>query len=68
MRQLSRQAERLEAILERHDAEASGIKQAVTGVMGNLVAAVHSVMNDEVLKTISRTTPTSTTRSPPTPR
>ena len=44
------QAARLEAILKRHDADTSGIKEAVTGAVGNVLAAVHSVMQDEVLK------------------
>ena len=44
------QAQRLESILKRHGSDTSGIKEAVTGMVGNVMAAVHSAMQDEVLK------------------
>jgi ferritin-like metal-binding protein YciE len=44
------QARRLEAILERHGTTSSSAKNAVTGVMGNVAAALHVPTPDEVLK------------------
>lgn len=44
------QGQRLEAILHAHDADISSVKEAVTGLVGNIVAVVHAPMTDEVLK------------------
>jgi ferritin-like metal-binding protein YciE len=44
------QAKRLEAILERHGASTSAVKNTVTSVMGNVAAALHAPASDEVLK------------------
>ena len=44
------QARRLEAILERHGTSSSGLKNAVTSVMGNVAAALHVPPSDEILK------------------
>ncbi len=44
------QARRLETILERHGTSSSGVKNAVTSVMGNVAAALHVPPSDEVLK------------------
>ena len=44
------QARRLEAILERHGASSSALKNTVTSVMGNVAAALHAPAADEVLK------------------
>jgi ferritin-like metal-binding protein YciE len=52
-----RQVERLEnypemaaRLLERHGTSSSGVKNAVTSVMGNVAAALHVPPSDEVLK------------------
>lgn len=45
-----RQQERLEQILGKHGTSNSSLKEAVTGLVGNLTGAVHAVMKDEVLK------------------
>ncbi len=44
------QAKRLEAILARHETSSSALKDAVTGVMGNVAAALHVPAPDEILK------------------
>ena len=44
------QAQRLESILQRHGTSSSGVKNAVTSVMGNVAAALHVPPSDEVLK------------------
>lgn len=44
------QAQRLEAILERHGTSSSAVKNAVTSVMGNVAAALHVAPSDEILK------------------
>jgi ferritin-like metal-binding protein YciE len=44
------QARRLEVILNRHGSSSSGAKNAVTSVMGNVAAALHTPAPDEVLK------------------
>ena len=44
------QAQRLEAILQRHGTSSSDIKNTVTSVMGNVAAALHVPPYDEVLK------------------
>jgi ferritin-like metal-binding protein YciE len=44
------QARRLETILKSHDASVSSAKNAVTAVMGNVAAAMHTPAADEVLK------------------
>lgn len=44
------QARRLESILERHGTSSSSVKNAVTGAMGNVAAALHVPAPDEVLK------------------
>ena len=44
------QAERLEAILERHGTSGSSLKTAVTSLMGNIAAALHVPASDEILK------------------
>jgi ferritin-like metal-binding protein YciE len=46
------QARRLEAILERHGTSSSSVKNAVTGIMGNVAAALHAPAPDEILKNI----------------
>jgi ferritin-like metal-binding protein YciE len=44
------QAGRLEHILERHETSSSAVKNTVTGVMGNVAAALHVPASDEILK------------------
>ena len=44
------QARRLEDILKRHSTSMSGLKNAVSTVMGNVAAALHAPAPDEVLK------------------
>ena len=44
------QAQRLEAILQRHGTSSSAAKNAVTAVMGNVAAVLHVPAADEVLK------------------
>lgn len=44
------QATRLEEILHRHGTDSSAVKDAVTGLMGNLAALGHMPMQDEILK------------------
>lgn len=44
------QANRLEAILARHGSSSSSLKNTVTGVMGNIAAALHVPASDEILK------------------
>ena len=44
------QAERLEAILERHGIGASHAKNTVASAMGNVAAAMHVTATDEILK------------------
>ncbi|MCQ8242042.1 ferritin-like domain-containing protein [Rhizosaccharibacter radicis] len=44
------QAERLQAILDRHGTSSSSAKNAVTSVMGNVAAALHVPPADEILK------------------
>ncbi len=44
------QAQRLEAILQRHGTSSSAAKNAVTSVMGNVAAALHMPAADEILK------------------
>jgi ferritin-like metal-binding protein YciE len=44
------QAQRLEDILRRNDADTSSLKGAVTAVMGNVAAMLHMPASDEVLK------------------
>ena len=44
------QAQRLAAILERHGTSPSAVKNAVTGVMGNVAAVLHAPAPDEILK------------------
>lgn len=44
------QARRLEAILVRHGTTSSNAKNAVTAVMGNVAAALHTPASDEILK------------------
>jgi len=44
------QATRLEEILHRHGTDSSAVKDAVTGLMGNLAALSHAPMQDEILK------------------
>jgi ferritin-like metal-binding protein YciE len=44
------QSRRLETILERHGTTSSSVKNAVTGAMGNVAAALHVPASDEVLK------------------
>ena len=44
------QAQRLEQILQRHDAATSTVKNTVGSVMGNVAAALHMAPSDEVLK------------------
>jgi len=44
------QAQRLEAILNRHGTSSSSAKNAVTSVMGNVAAALHAPASDEILK------------------
>lgn len=44
------QAQRLEAILQRHGTSSSSAKNTVTSVMGNVAAALHAPASDEVLK------------------
>src|SRR6195952_813631 len=44
------QARRLQAILVRHGTTSSTAKNAVTAVMGNVAAALHTPAADEVLK------------------
>ena len=44
------QAQRLEAILERHGTSNSALKDFVTSLSGNMAALAHMPMQDEVLK------------------
>ena len=44
------QAQRLEAILARHGSSPSTVKNAAMGVMGNVAAALHAPVPDEILK------------------
>lgn len=44
------QVQRLDAILARHGAAPSALKDTVTSVMGNVAAAVHIPASDEILK------------------
>ena len=44
------QAQRLEAILQRHGTSPSTVKNAAMGVMGNVAAALHAPAPDEILK------------------
>ncbi len=44
------QAQRLEAILQRHGTSPSSAKNAVSSVMGNVAAALHAPAPDEILK------------------
>lgn len=44
------QAARLRAILDRHESSTSSLKNTVTGVMGNIAAALHVPADDEILK------------------
>ena len=44
------QAQRLEAILQRHGTSSSSVKNTVTAAMGNVAAALHVPPSDEVLK------------------
>ncbi len=49
-RESEAQAQRLDAILERHGTTPSTAKNTVTAVMGNVAAALHAPASDEVLK------------------
>ncbi len=44
------QAQRLDAILQRHGSSTSTAKNAVSSVMGNVAAAMHMPASDEILK------------------
>lgn len=44
------QSQRLEQILHANGTDYSSVKEAVTGLMGNVVAVVHAPMQDEVMK------------------
>jgi len=44
------QARRLQAILVRHGTTSSAAKNAVTAVMGNVAAVLHTPASDEILK------------------
>jgi ferritin-like metal-binding protein YciE len=44
------QAQRLEAILERHSTSTSGVKNTVMSTMGNVAAMLHAPASDEILK------------------
>src|ERR1700712_4239441 len=44
------QAQRLSAILERHNTSASTVKNAATTILGNAAAALHAPAPDEILK------------------
>ena len=44
------QARRLDAIMTRHGTDSSTLKDMVTGLAGNLMAAAHIPMQDEILK------------------
>ena len=44
------QRQRVDQILQRHGTSASSLKDAVTGLMGNLAAIGHAMTTDEVVK------------------
>jgi ferritin-like metal-binding protein YciE len=50
IKQTEEQQRRLDQILEAHGTSYSGVKEAITGLMGNLTAIGHSATSDEVLK------------------
>jgi len=44
------QQQRVDQILSRHSSSPSALKDAVTGLMGNLAAVAHAMTTDEVVK------------------